>query len=248
MSSYVVVGQAAVFAESRQRFEEMVAWLSGPQTDRLSHAELEQRVDVAGREVLRQLMQDHFDLRAVREARLPAVAGVDAVVRTHAERDHVRALGTVFGQVNVTRIAYRAKGVDSRFPADSVLNLPIGLHSHGLRRLAAIEAARGSFEQAAAAIERCCGVAVGKRQVEMLAGAAAVDIDAFYAARKAARCPDGDVLILTADAKGIVMRPDALREPTRKAAAVGSHKLATRLSRGEKADSVGHSTQRRELG
>lgn len=234
MSSYLVVGQAAVFAESRQRFDEAVAWLSGPQTDQLSHAELERRVDVAGRELLRQLMQDYFDLRAVREERLPAVVGEDAVVRTYAERDHVRVLSTVFGQVNVSRIGYRAKGVDSRFAADAVLNLPVGLHSHGLRRHAAIEAARGSYVQASAAIERFCGVRVGKRQVEALAGAVSVDIDAFYAARKGVRCPDGDVLVLTADAKGIVMRPDALREPTRKAAAAGGHKLATRLSRGEK--------------
>ena len=46
--------------------------------------------------------------------------------------------------------------------------------------------------------------------------------------------PAGDVVVLTADAKGIVMRHDALREPTARKAAAGGHKLATRLSRGEK--------------
>jgi hypothetical protein len=225
-----------MFAESRQRFEETVSWLADPQAALLPHAELERRVQVAGRELLRQLLQDHFDLRAAREERLAAVTGEDAVVRTHAEPGHERKLSTVFGQVDIARIAYRAKGAHSRFPADAVLNLPVGLHSHGLRRLAAIEAARGSFEQAAAAIERACGVAVGKRQVEVLTAEAATDIDAFYATRKGVRCPDGDVLVLTADAKGVVMRPDALREPTRKAAAAsGGHKLSTRLSRGEKA-------------
>jgi hypothetical protein len=234
MSSYVVVGQTATFAQSRQRFDETVAWLTDTQAGGLSHAVLEQRLEVAGRELLRQLLQDHFDLRAVREERLATVVGDDTVVRTHAEPAHVRALSTVFGQVKITRIAYRAKGADSRFPADAVLNLPVGLHSHGLARLAAIEAVRGSYEQAAAAIQRSCGVAVGKRQVEDLTAAAAVDIDAFYAQRKAVRCPDGDVVILSADAKGVVMRPDALREPTRKAAASGGHKLSTRLSRGEK--------------
>ena len=75
---------------------------------------------------------------------------------------------------------------------------------------------------------------MGKRQVEALAAAAAADVDAFYATRAGVRCPVGDVLVLSADAKGIVMRPDALREPTRKAAASASRKLATRLSRGEK--------------
>jgi hypothetical protein len=143
-------------------------------------------------------------------------------------------LCTVFGPVTVTRIGYRAKGVDSRFPGDAVLNLPVGLHSHGLRRLAAIEAGRGSYAQAAAAIERCCGVSVGKRQVEALTEQAARDIDDFYATRAGIACPVADVLVLTADAKGIVMRPDALREPTRTAAAGSPHKMTTRLSRGEK--------------
>jgi hypothetical protein len=109
MSSYVAVGQTAVFAESRQRFDEAVAWLSGPQTDRLAHAELEQRLQVAGRELLRQLLQDHYDLRAVREVRLSAVVGEDAVERRHAERDHVRVLSTVFGPVGISRIGYRGQ-------------------------------------------------------------------------------------------------------------------------------------------
>jgi hypothetical protein len=234
MSSYVAVGETAMFGQSRQCFEETVSWLAATPAGGLSHAALEQRLEVAGRELLRQLLQDHLDLRAVREERLAAVVGDDAVTRTRAERGHERTLATVFGQVDVTRIGYRAKAGDRRFPADAVLNLPTGLHSHGLRRLAAVEAARGSYGQAAAAIERCCGVSVGKRQVEALAAAAAADIDAFYSARRSVRCPDGDVLVLTADAKGIVMRPDALREPTRKAAAAGRRKLATRLSRGEK--------------
>jgi hypothetical protein len=42
------------------------------------------------------------------------------------------------------------------------------------------------------------------------------------------------VLVLTVDAKGIVMRPDSLRPATAKAAATASTKLATRLSKGEK--------------
>ena len=234
MSAYAVVDEVGMFAESRQRFNETVGWLSGSQAEGLSHAVLEQRLQVAGRELLRQLLQDHLDLRAIREERLAGVVGDDAVARTYAEPDHQRKLCTVFGQVTVARIGYRAKGVDSRFPADVVLNLPVGLHSHGLRRLAAIEAARGSFEQTVAAIERSCGVTVGKRQVETLAADTARDVDAFYETRSGLRCPLTDVLVLTADAKGIVMRPDALREPTRRKAADSSHKMTTRLSRGEK--------------
>ncbi|MGI5185977.1 ISKra4 family transposase [Dactylosporangium sp. CA-152071] len=234
MAVYAGPGGGVGFERSRQRFEAVVGWLAGGNAGELSHAELEERLTVEAREVTRVLLQDHLDLRAVREERLPEVVGVDTVTRRYAERGHTRGLVTVFGQVSVERIAYRAKGAGNLAPADGVLNLPDGLHSHGLRRLAAIEAATGSFESATAAIERATGVGVGKRQVEALAAAAAVDVDAFYASRQHPAVPVGDVVVLTADAKGIVMRHDALREPTARKAAAGGHKLATRLSRGEK--------------
>ena len=47
---------------------------------------------------------------------------------------------------------------------DRALNLPEEKHSHGLRKLAAIEAARGSMEAAGAAITRATGVTDRKRQ------------------------------------------------------------------------------------
>jgi hypothetical protein len=119
------------------------------------------------------------------------------------------------------------------YPADAVLNLPVGRHSAGLQRLAAVEAARGSFADARAAIERATGVRLGKRQVEDLARTAAVDTETFYAARRPLPCPDR-VLGLQADGKGIVMRPGSLRPGTAARAAQATAKLATRLSPGEK--------------
>ena len=52
---------------------------------------------------------------------------------------------------------------------------------------------------------------LGKRQVEELAGLAAMDFEDFYENRRPARGKQGDLLVLSADGKGIVMRPDALR-------------------------------------
>jgi hypothetical protein len=118
-------------------------------------------------------------------------------------------------------------------PADAVANLPLVRQSAGLSRLTAIEATRGSFDDTREAIERATGVRLGKRQVEGLARQAAVDVDAFYAARRREPCPDL-VLGLQCDGKGIVMRPGHLRPGTAKAAAKATAKLATRLSPGEK--------------
>jgi hypothetical protein len=162
------------------------------------------------------------------------VTGSDGITRTRVEAGHQRGLATVFGQVTVTRMAYRAPGAGNLQPADAELNLPTEKHSHGLRKLAAIESARSSFESAGQAITRATGAIIGKRQVEELARRAAVDIDAFYAVRRPGPRPDDRMLVLTFDGKGIVMRPEALRKATARAAAAARHRLATRLSPGEK--------------
>jgi hypothetical protein len=75
---------------------------------------------------------------------------------------------------------------------------------------------------------------IGKRQAEELVLRAALDVDGFCEDRRPAPAPDEHALVLTFDGKGIVMRPDALRLATAKAAAAARNKLATRLSPGEK--------------
>ena len=65
--------------------------------------------------------------------------------------------------------------------------------------------------------------------------AAAADIDGFYDALVPAPCTDQTLLVLSADGKGVVIRPDALREGTAKAAAAkGGNAMKTRLASGEK--------------
>lgn len=81
-------------------------------------------------------------------------------------------------------MASRAPGEPNLDPADSALNLPVELNSHGLRRLVATESVHGSFEATAQAAERATWARIGKRQVEALTQAAAVDIEAFYTARR----------------------------------------------------------------
>jgi hypothetical protein len=113
-----------------------------------------------------------------------------------------------------------------------------------LRCLAARRSARGSFADAAEEIARVSGQRLGNRQVEELTQRAAVDFDQFYAPRPRHLCLAGEVLVLSYDGKGVVMRPQALRPATAAAAARATTKLATRLSRGEKR----HHKRRAEVG
>ncbi|MFI9844107.1 hypothetical protein ACIHFD_44235 [Nonomuraea sp. NPDC051941] len=90
--------------------------LADPAAAALSHDAVEELIDARGRELLRQLLQDHLDLRAAGEERAlsATVAGsnglvdADGVVRRRVEKGHHRRLATIFGTVTVSRCALRA--------------------------------------------------------------------------------------------------------------------------------------------
>ncbi len=224
---------AEAFGGPRACFEEIVGWLESSDAASLTHGELEDDLDRRGRQLLLRLLQDHLDLRARREQRTEVVDH-DGARHGSVEAGHTRSLATIFGEVSVERLAYRHRGSANLHPADAVLNLPQERHSHGLRGLAAIESTRGSFEDAMEAISRDTGVSVPKRQVEELTSRAAADVEDFYATHEHGPLEDGDPLVISADGKGIVMRPEHLRPATAKKAATANPKLEARLSKGEK--------------
>ncbi|HEX9539563.1 MAG TPA: ISKra4 family transposase [Streptosporangiaceae bacterium] len=227
---------AAAFTRSQEAFAQIEEWLDGPGAARLEHAALEEQLEARGREMLRLLLQDHLDLRSAREQRHEGVTGPDGIARTRAEAGHSRPLSSVFGQVTVSRIAYRAPGARNVHPADAELNLPREKHSHGLSGKVASGAARGSFAQACADVARQTGSKLGKRQAEQLTRRAAADFEDFYASEEHRPPPGaapGDVLALSCDGKGIVILPGQMRPETARKARKAVPKQDGRLSRGE---------------
>lgn len=226
---------AMPFTAARAQMEKMIGELVGARLMTARHGALEEWLSAEGRELQRLLLQGHLDSRARAEKLHEAVMGSDGVERTH-RRHRTRPLRTVVGDVDVGRMSYGSRGDTSLMPMDAELNLPGEVYSHGLRRLSAIEATRGSFEQAVDAVHRSTGVNVPKRQLEELVVRAAADFDAFYtlpAANQESADPNL-LLVGSVDGKGIVMRHEDLREPTRAAAEQAETKLQTRLSKGEK--------------
>ena len=225
------------FTEARAEFETLVGQLRSGETESMEHADLETFVADRSREVSRRLVQAHLRRRAAQEPKRESLAGSDGVERTHRRDETERGLMTRFGSVRVERIGYGARGHDSLFPLDAQLNLPPELHSHGLRRYAAEEAARNSFDAVVGAVQRGTGTHVPKRQVEQLVERAAQDFDNFYedATRQREATNARDLLVLSSDCKGIVMRPEDLTEATRRAAERAQPRLQMRRSPGEKA-------------
>ncbi len=222
-----------LFPDSRHEFDNLTATLTTKACMDMTHSELETLIEKQGREVLRKLLEEQLALREGGQA-AEAVVGEDGVERTHKRR-RARRLVTTLGEIEVTRVGYGQRDVDSRFVLDATLNLPPESYSLGLRRKLAYEAAKGSFDDAIEAVQHATGVLIPKRQAEELVRRMAIDFDAFYAAREpAANEETGELLILSTDGKGVSMRRDALRPATRKAAEERCPRLEKRVSKGEK--------------
>jgi hypothetical protein len=234
MKALAVVHPEVPYAEARRNFERIVQYLDSTEAAEMTHSALERALEKKSRELMRQLLQEHLDARGPGRT-TAAVQGADGTRRSRT-RLQERALETVFGTVEIQRAGYGQEGTSSLHPLDAALNLPPERYSHELRRRVAEEAAKTSFDEVALSIQRNTGGAVPKRQLEELVARAAQDFDAFYQKRHAH--PDaqdtGSVLVLSVDGKGVVMRTEDLRDATRKAATARTHKLASRLSKGEK--------------
>ena len=73
----------------------------------MEHFDLECYVTTEGREMLRLMLQEHFDLGALRERRLEEVRDAADIAYRSVERDHERPLATVVGPISIGRLAYR---------------------------------------------------------------------------------------------------------------------------------------------
>jgi hypothetical protein len=181
----------------------------------VSLGQAEEELRTSGRDLMRAALQAVVDAASAAQERVPGgIQGPDGVRRTRVEDGHRRTVATVFGRITVDRLAYRAPQVPNVHPMDEVLDLPQGLYSMGLARLCAREAVRASFVEAAEAVQDVTGIRIGTRQLIELTRAAATDAVSYYTARQVRAADPGDALVITADGKGVPVRPEALRPGT----------------------------------
>lgn len=233
MESYIEQAGRGEFEAAWRELEGVITELHQHAQEIREHGEIEKKIGERGNEIMRLLMQGYLERVTQAEEKLPRVEGADGRQRRYA-RARKRTLMTRFGEVEVTRLGYSDHGKDSVCPLDARLNLPLEKYSHGLREWAGEAAAMASFEATVEHIERHTGGFVPKRQAQELARKLAADFDAFYAQRPIEPGSGDGLLVMSTDGKGIVMRHEDLREQTRQRAEQDRHKLATRLSRGEK--------------
>ena len=221
------------FFEAKNLLDSLIEILRTPKWLGAEHGEVEQLIEKDGFEVMRLLLQGHLDERARQETEFDCIAhGTEE--HTHKRKNCSRQLNSIFGKVTSHRRSYSNGGVDSIFPQDAQLNLSKDQYSDGLRRQIAFTVSGQSFDKASESISRNTATMVAKRQIENITRLMSQDFDAFYKSRQVQNSDTSDLLVLTCDGKGVVMRQKDLRPATQKAAKSGKHKKKTRLSRGEK--------------
>lgn len=230
--------QEIFFSQARELFEQMVSWLGSDTVCGLEHSQLETQLLEQGYELLRRLFQGYLDRRKDDEISAEC-KGIDEHNRTH-KKNLSRKLTTIFGTVIVNRIGYGGRKMTSLMPLDAELNLPTSQYSHGLSERVAQEVARSGFSETVAIIEKTTAAKVGKRQVEELAQKSGEDFEEFYTQQKEQSeqlGETGEIVVMSVDGKGVVMRKEDLRPDTQKRAINSSKKLNKRLSKGEKRNS-----------
>jgi hypothetical protein len=102
-----------------------------------------------------------------------------------------------------------------------MLNLPVMNISYVLPKNLVLEVIKSSFDESVLSIERWAHVKIPKRQAKKVIINAATDFEEFYNHNKIAEKPlaiSRELMILTSDGKGVVMRHEDLREETKKRA------------------------------
>jgi hypothetical protein len=199
-------------------FDALIARLGDPQMAGHTEHAMEEFIAGSGRDVLRQVLQDHLDARAAAEPRLVEVTGADQVIRRRAEPGHTRLLSTTLGTVEVTRIAYRKPGVSNLHPADARLALPDSRYSFPLQKAVVHETVTGALREARDGLDRMLSARVGTRQLMQITADAARDVRTFYQqhpgpgpAGHDSKPAPRDLLVLSIDATGINMIDSGLR-------------------------------------
>lgn len=211
------VAQVDVFDAAREEMERMISRLREGSVR--PHTEVIGELREGGAEVQRRLLQGWLE-RLLEQER--AERGRWVLPEGSRVRERERRLEMEFGRVLVRRHGVTLPGErEAKFPMDGHLNLPPEIYALSLREEIADAAVDASFDRSVARVDQATAGHVPKRQAEQQVIRAATDFEAFYETRTP---PANDALraqalqVMSSDGKGVTMRPEALRDATRKAA------------------------------
>jgi hypothetical protein len=228
--------EADAYLSAREQFDFIITQLRSSQAQCMKLNHVEEFLESDGRELLRRLLQGHLNERSPGVVEAPVL---DAKGRNHSHlRLQTRSIKTIFGKVELTRAAYGGRDLESLHPLDAELNLPPDVYSYSLRQRVSEEVAKHSYDEAVTSLSKQIGSSMPKRQCQELVERAAQDFESFYQRQRETSAEEvrakNEILAISSDGKGVLMRISDLREVTRTAALERKPHLKHRLSKGEK--------------
>ena len=211
---------------ARNAFANLEQWLYSHTSAAHKLHTLEVEQERRGREVLRLMLQVHFDSRGdggVGDGLAVRPAGSSREIVYRHKRLRSRSWVTVFGAVSITRMEYSSPGQKSLYPLDALLGLPARSYSYEIQRRLVKAAVKGPLDEAVEEVADALGVSLSQRTAEQIVADASVDFESFYRGRSLRLAPaSGPLLIASVDGQSVPMVKSA----------GGERKV--RLARGEK--------------
>jgi len=234
--AYLNSADFSFFSDAQEQLDHLIKQLLSESYADREHGDIEKYINQDGQELLRRLLQGWLNMKASHEEHKTSINNVNGKSLNHVRKQTSRKLTSLFGDVTITRISYSQRHHSSVFPMDAELNLANDQYSDGIRHRLAKEVLRGSFDDVIEVIGETTGGFVPKRQSLNLVRDVSQDFEPYYQQNRfIAPEKTDDLLAISLDGKGIVMRPESLRACTKKAVQK-SKKLNSRLSPGEKKD------------
>ncbi len=225
------------FEAAFNQFNDIVKSLIAETSLEKPHGDIERSLSLEGTELLRRLLQAHFDWRSDQELPQAHIEGGDGQTRTHRRKQVKRELSSVFGKITYHRMSYSAPGAEGLCPMDGVLNLGTKKYTDGLKERICVEVSKASFDECVQSIAAYTGSQVGKRQCEQIIADTSQGFESFYAGTSINEESTSDLLVISTDSKGIVMINKDLRLATKQAAEKSAEAGSkARLSPGEKSN------------
>jgi hypothetical protein len=199
-----------IIAHAQQQFQELVTYVTGPQTQTASAYTVELTLFRQLLALGALLLRLFFITRAAERPRDP-VQSPDGTRLTYHDR-RPTTYRSVFGPIVFARHAFTAPGQSVVCPLDAALSLPARCYSDLLGEWMSYSATDASYRESQTALERILGQSLSVQAFETTAAETAVDTAAFFEQPPAPSAPSAPstIVVAQADGKGVPLVPRQL--------------------------------------
>ena len=196
-----------IIAHVQQQFQELVAYVTGPETRSSTAYEVELTLFRRLLALGAALLQLFFLTRAAARPAEPVAAPDGTRLRYHDRRPV--PYYSVFGKLRFHRHAYTAPGQPVVCPLDAALSLPARCYSDLLREWMGYGTTDEAYRETQSLLERILGRALSLQALETTVAEDAADVAAYYdqPPDPAAPASGGTILVAQADGKGVPLMP-----------------------------------------